>query len=116
MTNAEIMTKCCSVRCPQRSAFRTPTKWRADIRWGQRTLQQSHEQKRMRLPRAREESRWNFFCQPVKFECPIAAESWAAIYCPLTTASAQVGKSRAAARSTRLRPIHFIHFIEAAVN
>ena len=69
----------------------------------------------MRLPRACEESRWNFFCQPVKFECPIAAQSWAAIYCPLTTASAQVGKSSAAARSTGLRPIHFIHFIEAAV-
>jgi len=82
---------------------------------GDSGLQQSHEQKRMRLPRAREESRWNFFCQPVKFECPITAESWAAIYCPLTTASAQVGKSSAAARSTGLRPIHFIHFIEAAV-
>jgi len=54
-----------------------------------------------------------FFCQPVKFDCPITAESWAAICCPPSTASAQVGKSsrsplhRAAAYP--LHPLHPLH-------
>jgi hypothetical protein len=49
-----------------------------------------------------------FSCQPVKFDCPITAESWAARL-------RRSGRAAAAARSTGLRPIHFIHFIEAAM-
>ena len=61
-----------------------------------------------------EESRWNFSCQPVRFDCPITAKSCAAIVVRQAERLCRLGRA-AAARSTGLRPIHFIHFIEAAM-
>ena len=55
-----------------------------------------------------------FFCQPIKFGCPITAKSFAAIVVRQAQRLRRLGRA-AAARSTRLRPIHFIHFIEAAL-
>jgi hypothetical protein len=55
-----------------------------------------------------------FFCQPAKFDCPITAKSCAAIVVRQAQRLRRLGRA-AAARSTGLRPIHFIHFIEAAV-
>jgi len=56
-----------------------------------------------------------FFCQPVTFDCPITAKSWAAIYCPPSTASMQVGKSsRSPLHRAAACPLH--QFIEAAIN
>ena len=65
--------------------------------------------------RAREQSRWNFFYQPVKFDCPITAKRCAAIVVRQAQRLRRFGRA-AAARSTGLRPVHFIHFIEAAIN
>jgi len=56
-----------------------------------------------------------FFCQPVKFGCPITAKSCAAIVVRQAQRLRRLGRA-AAARSTGLRPVHFIHFIEAAIN
>jgi len=56
-----------------------------------------------------------FFCQPVKFGCPITAKSCAAIVVRQAQRLRRFGRA-AAARSTGLRPVHFIHFIEAAIN
>ena len=56
-----------------------------------------------------------FFCQPVKFDCPITAKSCAAIVVRQAQRLRRLGRA-AAARSTGLRPVHFIHFIEAAIN
>jgi hypothetical protein len=52
-----------------------------------------------------------FFCQPVKFECPITAESWAAILCPLSTTSAQIGRSsgRSPLHRAAAYPLHPLH-------
>jgi len=61
------------------------------------------------------ESRWEFFCQPGHFGCPITAESWAAIFIRWAQPLRRSGRA-AAARSTGLRPTHFIHFIETANN
>ena len=62
-----------------------------------------------------EKIHWNFFCQTVNFDCPITAKSWAAICCPPSTASTQVGKSsRSPLHRAAAYPLH--HFIEAAVN
>ena len=57
-----------------------------------------------------EESCWNFFCWLVTFDCPITAESWAAICCPPSTASAQVGKSsRSPLHRAAAYPLHPLH-------
>ena len=51
-----------------------------------------------------------FFCQPVKFDCPITAKSWAAICCPPSTASTQVGKSsRSPLHRAAACPLHPLH-------
>src|SRR6478736_568990 len=56
-----------------------------------------------------------FFFQPAKFDSPITAKSCAAIVVRQPQRLRRLGRA-AAARSTGLRPVHFIHFIEAAIN
>jgi len=56
-----------------------------------------------------------FFCQPVKFDRPITEKSCAAIVVRQSQRLRRLGRA-AAARSTGLRPVHFIHFIEAAIS
>jgi len=46
---------------------------------------------------------------------PITAESWAGIRVRYAKRLRRSGRAVAAARSTGLRPFHFIHFIAAAV-
>ena len=51
-----------------------------------------------------------FFCQPIKFGCPITAKSFAAICCPPRTASTQVGKSsRSPLHRAAAYPLHPLH-------
>ena len=57
-----------------------------------------------------------FLTSPAKVENPIAAETLSGDVLPVKqSVFAGRVKAVAAARSTRLRPIHFIHFIAASV-
>ena len=116
MSGIGIEAGCCSVRCPQRSAFRTRAEWRARIRYaGDSARYREVTKRRTDETSARAKKAAGIFLLAVKFDRPITTESWAAIYCPLITASTQVGKSRAAA-APGLRPIHFSRLIAAGGN